>query len=374
MAAIVGRSDSTEDEEEPTEQGMLSACCGQDEGRPRASRAPSQQAMVPAGPFYATYHGHEPGLLEQVLDGLLRAHGPEATVVFLAGDSSLDNKTWLFNQGAPAERWRPAGAHAPAVNGFERVLQPPRMVCDVTYWMNQILSDLGANAFALNTAIEATMLASRVGGVQCCVLPSCGGLFEQELLIRDRIRPQDMLVISIGGNDVALAPSIFTVVAIVLLMLTPWPLLFSWHPAVAYFLLLFRCQVQCYARKLTSVTRPAKIGVCMIYNLDEHNGESWANVALCALCYCCFPGMLQARLRLIFELGTSRITVPGSKVVPIALADALDGRSSEDYHQRVEPSVAGGQKMARLVLHRLGWNCRTQGYRYAPPQSGVGQP
>ena len=31
-----------------------------------------------------------------------------------------------------------------------------RMVCDVTYWMNQILFDLRAPAFALNTAIEAT--------------------------------------------------------------------------------------------------------------------------------------------------------------------------------------------------------------------------
>ncbi|OLP52453.1 hypothetical protein AK812_SmicGene48635, partial [Symbiodinium microadriaticum] len=58
--------------------------------------------------------------------------------------------------GAPAERWRPAAAHAPAVNGYEQLLQPPRMVCDVTYWMNQILFDLGAPAFALNTAIEAT--------------------------------------------------------------------------------------------------------------------------------------------------------------------------------------------------------------------------
>lgn len=40
-----------------------------------------------------------------------------------------------------------------------------------------------------------------------------------EELIRDRIRPCDMLVISIGGNDIALAPSIFTVIAMVLLIL-----------------------------------------------------------------------------------------------------------------------------------------------------------
>ena len=41
--------------------------------------------------------------------------------------------------------------------------------------------------------VQATLLASRVGGVQCCVVPACGGLYEQDELIRDRIRANDML-------------------------------------------------------------------------------------------------------------------------------------------------------------------------------------
>ncbi|CAK9023943.1 unnamed protein product [Durusdinium trenchii] len=366
MAKVGQPMDEDTEENESSEDvsSMLANCFeAPTVARPRA---PAQLQMVPAGPFYSTYHGHDVRYLESLLDGLLLIHR-EAPVIFLAGDSSLDNKTWLFNQGAPADHWRPSSAHAPAVNGYERLLQPPRMVCDVTYWMNQILYDLKANAIALNTAIEATTLASRVGGVQCCVVPSCCGLYEQEELIRDRIRPCDMLVISIGGNDIALAPSIFTVIAMVLLMLTPWPLLFCFHPAVAYFIGLFRYQVQCYAERLTAVTRPRKIGVCMIYNLDERNGESWANMALCILCYTCFPGMLQRRMRLVFELATSRIKVPGSELVPISLADALDGRCTEDYHQQVEPSVIGGQKMARLILSKLGWRCETQHYRYEKP-------
>ncbi|OLQ00352.1 hypothetical protein AK812_SmicGene17009 [Symbiodinium microadriaticum] len=346
--AVVGQQLSESEENDSTEDStsMLGNCFA---AEPRVRQYnPQQMQMVPAGPFYATYHGHDARYLEQLLDGLLALHH-QRTTIYLAGDSSLDNKTWLFNQGAPAERWRPAAAHAPAVNGYEQLLQPPRMVCDVTYWMNQILFDLGAPAFALNTAIEATTLASRVGGVQCCIMPSCCGLYEQEV-IRDRIRPGDMLVISVGGNDIALAPSIFTVLAMVLLMLTPWPFLFWFHPAVAYFIGLFRFQVQCYADRLTQRTRPAKIGVCMIYNLDERNGESWANMALCILCYTCFPSMLQRRMRLVFELATCRIQVPGSEVVPIALADALDGCCTEDYHQRVEPSVIGGQKMLCRAL------------------------
>lgn len=45
------------------------------------------------------------------------------------------------------------------------------------------------------------------------------GVFPAQELIRDRIRSCDMLVISIGGNDIALAPSICTIVAMVLLKL-----------------------------------------------------------------------------------------------------------------------------------------------------------
>lgn len=329
--------------------------------------APLQHAMVDAGRFYSTYHGHNVNLLENTLRLLRDMHDEAAVTIFLAGDSSLDNKTWLFNQGAPAESWRPASSYAPAINGFEKILRPPRMVCDVTYWMNQILADIKGSAYVLNTAIEATLLASRVGGVQCCVVPTCGGLYGQDKLIKKRLRPQDMLVISVGGNDIALAPSIFTVLALVLLMLTPWPLLFWWHPGVLYFIGMFRYQVQCYADRLTSQTRPAKIGVCMIYNLDEANTDSWANGALAALCYCCFPSLLQNRINLAFELGVSKIKIPDTEIVPIRLADALDGKSTEDYHQRVEPSVIGGQKMARLILHRLGWSCQTPGYRYEQP-------
>ena len=185
--------------------------------------------------------------------------------------------------------------------------------------------------------------------------------YSQDAFIQENIRSRVMLVVSIGGNDIALAPSIFTVLALILLMLTPWPLLCCWHPGVLYFRFMFQCQVQCYANKLTSRTRPVKIACCMIYNLDEANVDSWANCVLCLLCYSCFPCLLQNRINLAFELGISKIKVEGSKVVPVRLADALDGKSTEDYHQRVEPSVKGGRKMACLIMRRLGFPIQTTG-------------
>ena len=142
-----------------------------------------------------------------------------------------------------------------------------------------------------------------------------------------------MLVISVGGNDIALAPSICTVLAMVLLKLAlfwtdRWldemqlegflmaskhvklraleddnpvatTILLSSSSSVFHWLVplsgqslllglinfkadcsqietqpcVHACQVQCYAQRLTAVTRPRKVGICMIYNLDERNGE-----------------------------------------------------------------------------------------------------
>ena len=49
---------------------------------------------VDAGRFYSPYHGHETEELEVILHGLRDAHGTETPCIFLAGDSSVDNKHW----------------------------------------------------------------------------------------------------------------------------------------------------------------------------------------------------------------------------------------------------------------------------------------
>ena len=42
------------------------------------------------------------------------------------------------------------------------------------------------------------------------------------------------------------------------------------------------------------------------------------------------------------------------QVVPIFLADVLDGKDRRDYVERVEPSELGGQKMAHHILTEMG--------------------
>ena len=51
-----------------------------------------------------------------------------------------------------------------------------------------------------------------------------------------------------------------------------------------------------------------------------------------------------------YHHATSKIRIPGTQVVPFPLFKVLDGRTTEDYLQRVEPSPAGGKKMAEALF------------------------
>ena len=132
--------------------------------------------------YYAPYHGHDVRHLGIALRKLREKHD---SVVFLAGDSSLDNKFWF-------DEW------SAARNGYEEVLRPQVMKKDVCYWMN----DPGAEPrrACLNAAVEATALDDR----------AFGALLPQDAFLRDHISSDDILVVSVGGNDVALAPTACT--------------------------------------------------------------------------------------------------------------------------------------------------------------------
>eukprot|EP00408_Alexandrium_pacificum_P054786 CAMPEP_0171268958 /NCGR_PEP_ID=MMETSP0790-20130122/59943_1 /TAXON_ID=2925 /ORGANISM="Alexandrium catenella, Strain OF101" /LENGTH=124 /DNA_ID=CAMNT_0011737743 /DNA_START=1 /DNA_END=375 /DNA_ORIENTATION=- len=91
----------------------------------------------------------------------------------------------------------------------------------------------------------------------------------------------------------------------------------------------------------------------MIYYLDEKSTGSWADGALTCMCYNCYPQRLQAAIRAMFHLATKRIHIPDTEVVAVPLFRVLDGKSSDDYVQRVEPSPDGGRKLAVAVLDAI---------------------
>eukprot|EP00658_Telonema_sp_P-2_P071971 TRINITY_DN61165_c0_g1_i2.p1 TRINITY_DN61165_c0_g1~~TRINITY_DN61165_c0_g1_i2.p1 ORF type:complete len:353 (+),score=74.00 TRINITY_DN61165_c0_g1_i2:123-1181(+) len=310
--------------------------------------------------YYAEYHGHPTVQLQTILE---HVRGEEKkSVVFLAGDSSLDNKYWFDNRAA-------------ACNGYEGLLRPALMKQDVCYWMNYEAEARGEPVCCLNTAIEATSLNTRA----FCCMP------EQDEFIRDNIGEDDILVVSVGGNDIALAPVLCTCFNMGLMMccnlecciehcavacppnlytvmtdpgcalcglpgfvsgsLCGWPLGFG------YFVDLFKNRVQHYVSRLVSKTKPKKVVICMIYYLEETGAQrSWADPALFCLGYTCWPSKLQTAIRKVYEKGTSAIKIDGVEVVPFALYTVLDGKDPTDYLQRVEPSPTGGHKIAKALL------------------------
>ena len=213
-----------------------------------------------------------------------------------------------------------------------------------------------------------------------------GSLLPQDIFIQQNIREEDVLIVSVGGNDIALRPNNCTICNMAMLMKC-CPLLCLEHcacgvacpcegaagcsclaspPCYGYFLHLFGTQIEAYIRRLTSVTKPKAVLVCMIYYPDESPSGSWADNVLGLLGYDSDPSKLQTLIRKTFLDATSRITVPGSVVIPVPLYRVLDGKNQEDYRARVEPSAQGGQKMAAQFLDLL------QAFDGPGPPAGAG--
>jgi hypothetical protein len=322
--------------------------------------------------FYRTYSGHKVPFLKKLRPRLRESSD---SLIWTAGDSSLDNKYWFPDTG-------------PAVGAYKDTLEPPTSKCDVVYWLNVLLEEQNSEhatttdatqqtqtmgrikqkMAAINTAVEATTLNQRT----CKLLP-------QDVFLRDNIRPEDTLIVSVGGNDVALAPCPCTIAAIGGLLCLPQICMergFSYGtvpvddcccgcgpslcscacacpPCLGYFRHMFGTRIEKYIEALTAKTKPSKILVCWIYFPDEANTPGWAGPALGALGYNRNPAKLQQLIRMVFEEAISKINIPGSTVIPVPLYHVLDGRNTQDYVARVEPSPSGGRKMAEFLLHKM---------------------
>lgn len=333
--------------------------------------------------FYGEYHGHRVEDLEVLHRALRPTASSSATasgssngnpLIWTAGDSSLDNKYWFHDE-------RPA-----VEGGYASVLEPPVSNADVTYWLNYHLYERqrrnkgGSNTAtttatastiptaAINAAVEATTLNERTWRLR-----------PQDRFLRDHLQPQDILVVSVGGNDVAMAPTPCTIASI--LCLTSLPLacldqgcvrgtvplddccfgcgaslgscLCACPPCLGYMIHLFGTRVEKYIQQLTSITKPRLVMVLMIYFPDETPTLSWAGPALACLGYDRNPQKLQTLIRRAFVEGTSKISVHGTLIVPVPLFQVLDGTQPRDYVARVEPSSQGGRKMAEYLLDML---------------------
>lgn len=301
-----------------------------------ALRTQSSGARISQKSFYGEYHGHTTCDLELLADALPEVWpGQRRSVFYLVGDSSFDNKYWL---DVPSE---------PAANGLAAILAPPRSVPDVTHHLNaeMVRRGLGEQCCALNAAVEESCLSDRFNGK----------LTPQDQVVRAKLQPQDAICISVGGNDIALRPSAWTVVSMISLLCCPTALIEAGlAPGLGHFVRLFGQHTKAYVESLTTETKPRAVVVTMLYYLGEYREgmpPSWADRTLSALGYNRNPAKLQLVIRKIFQLATSQIKIDGVEhVVAVPFFKVMDGTTQEDYVQRVEPSSQGGRKMARAIM------------------------
>jgi hypothetical protein len=260
-------------------------------------------------------------------------------IIYLAGDSSLDNKYWVPSSGSHGE---PLPVAVPGI--YQDVLDRPQPKPDVAFWLNHFL---GQKATALNLAVEESMLRQRDND-----------LLDHDKFIRDNIRAEDILVVSVGANDIALRPTLLTMIHMLrLAWLTPRSSLekgTAW--ALSYFIRMFKNQVQAYVSRIIEKQKPKAVVVCMIYYPLEAKAsqqKSWADLPLKLLGYNRYPGQLKASIRAMYALATKNIEIPGTKVIPCALFEVLDGTKSASYTARVEPSSEGGREMASHIIESL---------------------
>lgn len=289
-------------------------------------------SKVSAQRFYDCYYGHELSHLEQMLPILRSATGSheERRVIWLVGDSSLDNKFWL------PDRW------LQAVNGYEAALEPAIARPDVARLMNLEVLLRGMPYVVVNAAVEESTIAERAGG-----------LIPQDQFVRDNMRQGDVVVASVGGNDIALHPSLWTIWSMGMLVTVASDAAVQAGNAsgMAHFVSMFGGGVEAYLRALCSKVTPALVIPCMIYFPHEKPGDSWADRTLGLLGYNRNPEFLQHVIKKLYELGTCRIRLPHVHVAPCPLFQLLDpSLDSQDYVARVEPSEIGGLKLAKGIL------------------------
>lgn len=124
--------------------------------------------MINGNDFYREYRGHRTRDLDYLIKFFRKTQKP---LIFLAGDSSLDNKYWIRSKISDA------------VNGYEMILDPPKMVEDVSYHLNAQSVKHNLPYVALNCAIEESTLSGRLVTASQNSFRTINGLLPQDEII-----------------------------------------------------------------------------------------------------------------------------------------------------------------------------------------------
>jgi hypothetical protein len=345
ILAFFGRTFAHHDGTESYDELCLSQHREHEDWRDKVAGEPLRAYTSKKDGFCDEYHGYRPENLSHAREKLLEKHGDDLRFIYLVGDSSLDNKDWFSGSNSQGS----------ATNGFESILRRGDTVCkDVAYWLN-------AEAESGYQKAEHSRVATLCAAVEeSTIWDRRTRLLPHDEFVRESLTSSDMVVVSVGGNDVALNPTVCTVVAMAwLVYCTP-----SWAiecglggPALWYFKRLMGRGTHRLVQRLVELEQPAKVAVCMLYFPGpQTKSGSWADMQLGLLRYNTNPAKLQLVIRSLFKevQGYWKSNpIRGVNVVCVPLYEQPNGLDSTDpcdYEQRVEPSVQGGRKMAKKLL------------------------
>jgi hypothetical protein len=222
---------------------------------------------------------------------------------------------------------------------YDAVLSSSKGVQDIAYNLNKLFEKhKNKDWICINTSVEATTVRNREPN-----------LLKQDKFIRDHISEEDVLIVSIGGNDIALSPSTETQLSMTSLLKSSIKKIETGKAeGLDHFIVLFKNRVENYIKNLVEKIKPPLIIVNTVYYPYEGTDQSsWASKTLKQLGYNSNPKFLQTLVTQIYKRATSKIKIPGVKVVAVPLYDVLDSEDIRDYDNRVEPSIQGGKKMAK---------------------------
>jgi len=266
--------------------------------------------------FYETFEGHAPDLLVSILK---KSSLPR---IFLVGDSSMDNKHWVKNISVePTPQ-------------YQQFLE--RAVPDLCHCVCSRIPQY----ICVNAAVEESSLSDRRNN-----------LLPQDLIVRNWMTDKDILMVSVGGNDIALKSTLAIKAHMASLMLLPLSMM-KWNPSYKFFVNFFRQGIKDYIDRLTCKRRPLLIVVCGVY-FPCQSGSGWADNVLKMLNYDDNPEKLQMVIKEIMgdALSTLRCNSP---TVYLPLHEVLDPTDPRDYVARVEPSFRGGMKIAERLRKIVG--------------------
>ena len=181
-------------------------------------------------------------------------------------------------------------------NGCEKILSPKRGIRDVAWHLNAELAKLESEYACINAAVEESTTADRANGV----------LLAQDSFVQRNLQDEDIIIVSLGGNDIALRPTTATMAAIASLnFLTPQFMASRGYGAgFGHLGTIFHDSIQSYLELLVGETKLALIVPCTIYYPCELDTGSWADTLLNTLGYTKSPTKLKLLIDACFEFFT----------------------------------------------------------------------